>query len=88
MAKNKVNEHLIDNLSKALLCAAALDKQGITINSVELEGRKPRIQVENNKRLQQMKSFSVGVVNTSEQRFEKLSTELKGTDVQWHQPVT
>ncbi|NRA56272.1 MAG: hypothetical protein HRU23_19185 [Gammaproteobacteria bacterium] len=87
MARNKANEHLINNLSKALHCATALDKQGLTINSVELEGRKPRIIIENNKRLQQVKSISVGVLNTAGKRFEKLSTEVKGTDVQWLKTV-
>ena len=87
MAINKANEHVIKNLSRALRCATELDKYGLTINSVELEGRKPRIIIESCKRLKQVKSISVGVINTAEQRFERLSTEVKGTDVQWLKTV-
>ena len=87
MAKNKANNHLVANLSLALKCAKELDSYGLTINSIELDGRKPRIVIENTKKLQKVNGTHVGVVNTADQRFERLSTNVKGTDVQWLQAI-
>jgi hypothetical protein len=84
---NKVNELLVANLSKALKCAKELDGYGLTINSIELDGRKPRILIENTKKLLKVNGTHVGVVNTADQRFERFSTDVKGTDVQWLQAI-
>lgn len=88
MANNKANNHLIRNLSRALLCATALDKKGITINNIELEGVTPTINVEANRRLQQqMRPEHAGVTHAQGQRFEVFKVELQGTAVQWKQPL-
>lgn len=84
---NKANWHLMANLTKALQCAATLDKNGITIKSVTLTGRKPCIEVENSKRLEQLRSVPVAVSSQFGHRSERFSAEKNGTDVQWQQPI-
>ncbi|WP_065204281.1 hypothetical protein [Shewanella woodyi] len=84
---NKANCHLMSNLTKALQCAATLDKNGVTIKSVTLTGRKPCIEVENNKRLEQLPAVPVAVSSQCGYRLERLSAEINGTDVQWNQPI-
>lgn len=88
MPTNKSNKHLVANLSKALKCAKELDSYGLTIQSIDLEGSKPRILIENVKKLAEVKrTIHAGVVSTGNQRFEKLSTNMNGTEVQWQRPI-
>lgn len=84
MPVNKSNKHLVANLSKALKCAKELDGYGLTIQSIELDGRRPRILIEHVKRLADVqRTIHVGVINADNQRFEKISTNMNGTEVQW-----
>ncbi|QFU23765.1 hypothetical protein FM038_017355 [Shewanella eurypsychrophilus] len=84
---NKANKHVMTNLANAMLCAAVLDKHGITMNHVNLEGSKPCIEVTNNKKLDQLTPVSVAISNQDGSRFERLSAEVEGTNVQWLQPL-
>ncbi|MEC4724548.1 hypothetical protein HWQ46_03170 [Shewanella sp. D64] len=84
---NKVNELVMMNLAYALRCAAVLDKNGITMNQVILDRRKPCIEVINNKKLEQLTPVSIAISNQNGRRYERLSAEIEGTNVQWLQPI-
>lgn len=81
--ENQQNEHVVKSLAQAHRCVAALARDGFTVLSARIEGRKPIVWVQNSARCAQLdggmmlrRSGPVGPEIT-------MAAERDGCQVQW-----